>query len=516
MECEGEISKGVEEFLKLDHNYFTLNISGFKEDLMNFDFSYYFNMDDFGTDNFKRIVYFCVLNKKFKYGINFYESQLSIYCELNSDIDLKNIGEVGRQDTFTLLYNQIKNKEVVLFDGNDKQINNSEFSKIIDLFEAIDSKQDSKFLKFAENYKGEKHIYNNIIVQTIFHHELTSLIDNLTITEKDIINKIKKEPRKIYEFYYNYEFLKFDTPIRYSGGHPFDYFVKGMFDSIIEGIKRIDISKISKIPSDAHNLKVICEIFENSSLKDIIKIDIGLWNKLDYVVNFSRWLYAFGLSNYYQKEYYLTEELEKELIDYVIFIRDYLINAISDLINYDLYEDRVNVFESKLRYIDFKEFDFKKITDKIDKDYNNTKEIKDICLRRNKSILWEDEGGPNDGSKEKQFEDFLHTKLKLSYAKVQRNKRLLDQTGTDFLASDGKNTLVLIEAKTGMNAAKPNNIKKLFLIISALKIESSFYIINEDVTNPDSINTAKDFCQISNIQFVQTNSNDDDFKVAER
>ena len=89
---------------------------------------------------------------------------------------------------------------------------------------------------------------------------------------------------------------------------------------------------------------------------------------------------------------------------------------------------------------------------------------------------------------------------------MERNKRLLNHTGTDFLASDGKNTLVLIEAKTGTNAAKPNNIKKLFPIIRALNIQNSQYIINGDVTNEDSLNTAKEFCEIMNIHFFQKES----------
>ena len=247
--------------------------------------------------------------------------------------------------------------------------------------------------------------------------------------------------------------IGFEAPVIYSGGHPFSVFIDAMFKRIIDAVND---RKPEVFAYEARKLKLVCEIFMHSNLPKALNLELTLWHKFDYVVNFSRWLsYNSDYHTYILNEYYINSVLKRKLIEHILYVKNNLIIPLADLINYDLKEDRKYALR-KLRYIPTTKFDHNDLIDKIKKDYLSGKSIEEISRRRNPNIGW------NICTKNEIHEKIIERELKVQkilYIKnVNISSRKVPHSEFDFLISDGKNSLSSIESKSGKVASKTNEL----------------------------------------------------------
>ncbi len=295
------------------------------------------------------------------------------------------------------------------------------------------------------------------------------------------------------------EFLELNPIIIYSGGHPFNLFIKGMFERIIDGIENRDPELFG---GEARHLKVVCEIFIHSNLDKLICVDIQLRRRLDHVVNFCRWLgYNGQFHQYIRQEYYLTEALLEELKKYTLLVKDYLIDPISDLINFDLQDDRANAFDTLIEK-KADNFDYRKLITKIDKDFNKTKTIKEIAMRRNPNIKWSK--GNIKNTYEEEYKTYLDSKNIIYEHDIDiGNPSKIPQSEFDFLISDGRNTLESIEIKSGEKARKTNDLILFSKKNNHLNITHSKFIGFRESWDKTSIHNMNSVAKLLNIQFEE-------------
>jgi len=137
-----------------------------------------------------------------------------------------------------------------------------------------------------------------------------------------------------------------------------------------------------------------------------------------------------------------------------------------------------------LRYSKNADFDFECITEAIDSDYSAHKTIKEIIQRRNPSLKYT-EGTIIDAFEQKVYNEILsiNTEIEVKSSILLEHSTETDlKVQIDFITSDKKNSLTLIECKTQtINTAHKECYKKLKRLAEADFLSLTTIGCNENI-----------------------------------
>lgn len=398
---------------------------------------------------------FCINLSTFSFHIGgtdrFFRLNSSIYYKLRNPINWRNIElkDINRDEAINKFRDIVLNKKARLIDGNWKDISEEEYNIVKLLCQIWFNKDLTKLLDLADMYSDEQSTYNNIILKYMIESKDTSVIDNLTCSD-EVKKELKESNVEDYtKIYYDnfYEFLDDDSLPSFADNNPFYALYESLFEALKQAIDERNSLAIFKIQP---KLKICSEQFEFAlrcsrwSVEDKANLS---W-KYDIIVNFARWISSLG--GYFKSQYYLPKDIRKQLFNYLDLIERKLFYPTIILLTSNLHTEKYSIYEDYLRYNKSEDFEFKTLTDSIEEDFNKEKTIEELIKRRTPYLIFT-EGTINDAFEQKVHDEILDKvediDIKSSVLlKHPSNNHL--EVDVDFIISDKKNTLTLIECKT--------------------------------------------------------------------